>query len=84
MPCRVIRSVNGITAIACGSLNSQRRERCSCGGVATIACDHPLTGAKEGKTCDRALCGRCATRVGPNKHLCQAHARAAQKDSVKP
>lgn len=44
----------------------------------TKLCDFALTGKKAGQTCDAPLCDRCATRVGPNRDYCPAHARAAK------
>jgi hypothetical protein len=47
------------------------KPRCACGASATIQCDAP-TNRKSG-TCDKHLCAECATEVGPDRHLCQAH-----------
>lgn len=64
----------------------QRRRRCvDCGRPADYLCDWKLRGRKAGKTCDRPVCGRCATvpeldgAPVPDKHLCQAHGRAWAK-----
>ena len=38
-------------------------------------CDWPV---RDGKTCDRALCGAHATPVGKNRHFCPEH-HAEQK-----
>jgi hypothetical protein len=46
--------------------------RYACGNPATLQCDAP-TGRRSG-TCDRHLCASCATEVGPDRHLCPAHA----------
>ena len=48
------------------------RPRCACGQPATIQSDAP-TKRKSG-TCDRHLCARCATEVGPDRHVCREHA----------
>jgi hypothetical protein len=73
----------------------QRRKVCSeCKArPATLLCDYPLKGRKAGKTCDRALCRRCAVQVqgipeqlgfaleaivADTVDLCPAHARAAE------
>lgn len=40
-----------------------------CSAPAEILCDWP----KDGKTCDRKVCRRCAHRVGPNKDYCPEH-----------
>lgn len=54
---------------------SGRRPSCSgCGKPgATLQCDYPLTGPKAGKTCDRWLCDKCATHVGPDRDYCPPH-----------
>jgi hypothetical protein len=54
-----------------------QRPRCACGKPATLQCDAP-TKRKSG-TCDRHLCAGCAVEVGPEKHLCQGHAAAAEQ-----
>jgi len=61
------------------SRGQKQPPRCKCGRKAPLLCDQPLTGPKTGKTCDRPLCERCATEVGPDRHLCPAHARAHDK-----
>ncbi len=81
MPCNVYRSDDGeITAIVC-SRGRQSRKLCSCGRPATLLCDWPLAGPKAGKTCDRPICTRCASHVGPDRDYCQAHARLHQEAS---
>lgn len=42
-----------------------------CSGRAEVLCDFPLS-EKNGKTCDRKCCRRCAKQVGENAHHCQA------------
>lgn len=48
------------------------RERCC--RWATTLCDFPVG---EGKTCDRPMCKRHATSVGPDRDYCPAHAQPA-------
>ena len=74
-PCQVI-DVPGGQAIVC---SRGETKRCSCGNRMTKLCDWPLTGGKAGKTCDRPMCDKCATRVGPNRDFCPAHARMADE-----
>ena len=69
MPCHPFTLPGGGSGILC---TRTRRPRCACGTVATLQCDAP-TKRKSG-TCDRNLCERCATEVGPDKHVCQQHA----------
>lgn len=47
------------------------RPRCACGRPSEFQCDAP-TQRKSG-TCDKHLCSKCATAVGPDKHLCPVH-----------
>lgn len=69
MTCQPFTLPNGARGILC---TRSRRPRCACGQPATLQCDAP-TKRKSG-TCDRHLCERCATEVGPDKHLCPTHA----------
>lgn len=41
-----------------------------CGIVADKLCDAPVG---NGKTCDIALCEKCATNIGPETDLCPTH-----------
>ena len=45
----------------------------SCGAPATKLCDFKLLGVKEGKTCDRPLCVRCAKKVTGGLDYCPGH-----------
>lgn len=69
MPCTPITFPDGSRAIVC---TRSRRPRCACGTRATLQCDAPAK--RKSGTCDRHLCTSCATEVGPDKHLCRAHA----------
>lgn len=81
MHCRPLVNADGnIYGFACG----RGPKRCKCGRKSTKICDHQLTGKLAGKTCDAPLCDNCATPVGKDRDLCPVHARAAQKDSVRP
>lgn len=76
-PCETLHLPGGGLVIA--SSRGRRRAFCvQCGRDADKLCDFPLTGAAKGRTCDRPVCSRCATRVGPNRDYCPAHARAAK------
>lgn len=46
--------------------------RCACGKVATLQCDAPSK--RKSGTCDAHICHACATEIGPDRHLCRAHA----------
>lgn len=75
MPCRPLPG-------GAGWVCTRERWTCSsCGKTSAVAvlCDHPLTGAAAGRTCDRVLCRGCAVRVGPNRDLCPAHAQATKE-----
>lgn len=71
-----------ITGIIC---TRGPKPRCQCceRNVATLLCDFPLKGAKEGKTCDRRMCDRCAQNAGPDTDYCPAHARLLNKENEK-
>ncbi len=78
MPCTPIDLGNGVTAIVC--TRGQRSKRCKeCGARASILCDYPLRGKAAGRTCDAALCTRCAVNVGRDRDYCGPHARIAQR-----
>lgn len=81
MPCDPIKVPMPDGSVAKGFMCSRgprKVTRCKCGRPSTLLCDQPLTGPKTGKTCDRPLCERCATEVGPDRHLCPAHAKLGQ------
>jgi len=69
MPCEVRGN-----AIICSRRSAPKR--CEfCGRPGGKLCDYKLTGAKEGKTCDRSLCAKCAVHVHPDTDYCPTHAR---------
>lgn len=81
MPCTPF-TVGGARGFIC---SRTPRPRCGCGQSATIQCDAPkppklISGGpnagrvRKAGTCDKHLCASCATEVGPDRHLCQAHA----------
>ena len=62
------------TAIVCS--RGERRRKCkTCGEPANLLCDYELKGDRKGKTCDAAICRRCAVEVGKDRHLCPTHDR---------
>jgi hypothetical protein len=69
--CEVVRTPNGGTAIVC---YSRRTRRCACDAKAPLLCDWKTPARKSG-TCDRPICGRCATSPAAGKDLCPEHAR---------
>ncbi len=83
MPCRIITTGPGMTAIACS--RGHQAKLCStpgCSSPATLLCDYPLEPlgvGKEPRTCDRRICTSCATKVGPNTDYCPPHARLERK-----
>ena len=55
------------------------KPRCTafgCKNLATVVCVFPLRGRHAGKTCERALCDKCAAA---NIGICPPHARLAVK-----
>lgn len=82
MPCTPVTLPGGIRAIVC---TRGQRLRCACGRAPSFQCDAPTQGklissgpnagrVRKGGTCDKHLCASCATEVGPDRHLCPAHA----------
>lgn len=45
----------------------------------TVICDFKLRGDKVGGTCGRAMCRRCAAKVGPCD-MCPAHAKVTNAE----
>lgn len=76
MICHDMDLGNGVRAIVC---TRGSRKKCACGGPASKLCDFPLSGEKAGKTCDTAMCDRCAVNVGPDRDYCQPHFRYVQQ-----
>jgi hypothetical protein len=63
MPCDIYTK-NGKAAMFICCRGRRQVGKCqSCGKPATKLCDYPLSGKKEGQTCDRKLCDDCATVV---------------------
>lgn len=84
MPCE-FKKIGDVTLIACSRGSSL--PPCSCGARAEYLCDYPLKGSKEGQTCDRPLCRRCAKLIRKTAsgsiHYCPAHQRIAEKKEAK-
>lgn len=76
MPCTLIDLPGVGRAIVC-SRSRRMHPRCACGQPARLQCDAPT--ARRSGTCDRHLCPACATEIGPDRHLCEQHAAAAQQ-----
>lgn len=74
MHCEWVK-VGNITAIVCSSGRKERVKKCSfCHArPGTKLCDYETT---PGKTCDRLMCDKCATNVGPDRDHCPNHNRA--------
>ncbi len=76
MPCTPFTLPDGTRGILC---SRRPTLRCACGRAASLQCDALST--RRSGTCDRHLCSRCAVEVGPDRHLCPAHAQAQQPHS---
>lgn len=81
--CRTVFDSSGrVMAIACS--RGQRRS-CStpgCGRDGTQQCDFPVKRNGRTGTCDRYICPKCATRVGPDRDYCPPHQRTAEKEKT--
>lgn len=68
-----------VTAFICGA----RRSLPFCTSCKTrrapLLCDYPVTRAGAAGTCDRAICGDCATNIGEEQDYCPPHARLAHE-----
>jgi succinate dehydrogenase/fumarate reductase-like Fe-S protein len=83
--CTPVKLPGGMTAIVCS--RGPRGRNCSaCGafvnGRQVLLCDYPTDKEKRfgtfarprnSKTCDKALCPKCAVHVGPDKDYCPSH-----------
>ena len=72
MTCHRFRSADGrMTGFICW--RGERQRLCSAckSRPASLLCDFPLSGKKQGRTCDRPLCRACAVNV-PHKRPQQA------------
>ena len=83
LPCHHIE-IGGAKAIIC--TRGERRKKCrDCGKPCTKLCDFKLSGAKEGKTCDRPMCDAHAVVQSLGIDFCLAHDRITkqkQKEQV--
>ena len=64
-----------VNAIVCG-LRGAKKKKCwveHCTTPNTKLCDYPVEG-KKSKTCDRPICDKHATSVGPDRDVCPLHA----------
>lgn len=52
-----------------GTRTKKAKPCVGCGQPSTKLCDHPLTGKRAGKTCDRPLCDACAVVQPTVRHL---------------
>lgn len=74
MGCTRLDLGSGHVAIICSRGRKPRATCAFCGAKgAGLLCDFQI-GAK--KTCDRAMCSRCAKHVGPDRDLSPPHANA--------
>lgn len=70
MPCTPIK-IDDANGLVC---TRAPHPRCACGRLSAFQCDAPTK--RSNGTCSRHLCASCATEVGPDIHLCPAHAAA--------
>lgn len=79
MPCDPVKLPGGAWGLVCS--RGRRSAPCLyCGRASSRLCDFKLTGEKAGKTCDKAMCDRCAYRpAGTEEDYCRAHAIAMRE-----
>lgn len=77
MACEVIKS-GDVTIFSCRRGRGDVPKCTHCGRYAALGCEYPLSGAKAGSRCDRALCVRCSVDTEMGK-CCPAHARMIAK-----
>jgi hypothetical protein len=63
MGCDLYYGEDGKLKMAICSRNAKKEYCKICGKRATKLCDFPLSGKKEGQTCDAKLCDKCAVQV---------------------
>lgn len=81
MPCKFVKLEGGGVAIV--KFAKQRTKPCaSCGRPSTKLCDYPLTGAKAGKTCDRAMCDKHSVHVGTDTDYCIIHSTMMKQQAL--
>jgi hypothetical protein len=81
--CNHIDLPGGGFAIVCGR-GSRQRLCTHCGKPSDKLCDYPLRGAKEGQTCSRPVCQKCATHVEPDTDFCRTHAEMIEREGRTP
>lgn len=75
MGCQTVNLPGGARAIVC-SRGRRHRERCAwCQFGSMFQCDAPVGSG----TCDKHLCAAHADEVGPDRHYCPMHAKAARE-----
>jgi len=71
MPCEFFRSSDGsIVGVMCSRGRRQVKPCYICGKPHTSLCDYPVG---DGNTCDRPMCDKCRTMIGPDLDVCRAH-----------
>ena len=79
MPCTPFTLDGGETGFICTRGRAYGGTyRCACGKPSEFQCDAPSR--RKSGTCDAHLCAGCATKVGPDRHLCQEHAKQIEID----
>lgn len=74
MPSSVREKHTGVV-IVCS--RGRATKRCAfCADRAGLLCDGPTAGGGKSATCDKPICRRCATHVGPERDLCPDCVRA--------
>ena len=70
MPCQWITMPDGTVMHLNMGRGPRRRCKFCRAGYVTKLCDFPVA---DGKTCDAAMCDKCATNVGPETDHCPKH-----------
>ena len=70
MPCERLVGSDGSVIMICSRGRKPVTPCYYCGKPMTSLCDYPVG---EGKTCDRPMCNKCKTKIGPDLDVCQEH-----------
>jgi hypothetical protein len=82
MPCHIVKVGNTVTFVKTAPAKARRCSNCGTSTRDIVLCDFVIEAApllfgqdrKPAKTCDAALCRRCAVHRSPDTDYCPQHA----------